>query len=406
MKRLQPRILAGLEPVRAVDNQPCTVKTAVITPYGTGGSLLYVKELMSAMSARRYQVLFYLPGKTDTGTAHNPLVHYNLKDPSVPPGSVKAKIFKYPFHLSKYLYNSFAINPREGIEVAHLLFPYYLTDLITIKRLKKRGLKVILTVHEVFPHKPLLGGKVDKAITARMYEEATLLLVHSDSLKNEIIQSFPLDHSKIHVVPHGYFGLPESPMERAALMEKYRVPDGRKVLLFFGSIRENKGLDILLQSMRVLRDDYFLLIAGGSAGVSETPVGFYKKIIRDNKIESAIAWIDRFITEEEVSEVFKVADAVILPYKNNFHAQSGVLNTAIGYEKPCVVSDVGGIGETVREYCLGSVVRAEDSDDLINGISALFKNRNVFDFDRYKRENNWGVIADKLISIYNTLLRK
>jgi len=76
-------------------------------------------------------------------------------------------------------------------------------------------------------------------------------------------------------------------------------------------------------------------------------------------------------TDKEALEVFKIADVVVPPHKKSFHAQSSVLNLAIGYEKPCIVSDVGGIGETVRRYDLGIVVEPESISELKEGIPQL-----------------------------------
>jgi glycosyltransferase involved in cell wall biosynthesis len=128
-------------------------------------------------------------------------------------------------------------------------------------------------------------------------------------------------------------------------------------------------------------------------------------MIRKNDLSDAVYWVKKYITNEEAAEVFKVADALILPYKKSFHAQSGVLNLAINYEKPCVVSDVGGIGETIREYNLGVVVKPENIQDLQRGIRALFADKKKFSFDKYKEENSWKKVCDKLITVYEELSR-
>jgi len=298
------------------------------------------------------------------------------------------------------------VNPGGDFIVAHLLFPFYLTDLLTIRRLKKKRCMVVLTVHEVFPHKPFLGGKIDMKIIGRLYKNADLLLVHSNALKNEVLDLFSLNPEKVRVIPHGYFNLPRSPVDVTTLKEKYHVPSDRKTLLFFGTIRENKGLDILLDVMKGIKKEFFLLIAGRIAGVSEPSADHYKNIIRTNNIDDSIYWVERYITEEEAAEVFKISDAVVLPYKKSFHAQSGVLNLAIGYEKPCVASAVGGIGETVKYYDLGIVVKPENVEDLQRGIIRVFEDNIKFGFDKYKDDNNWDKVSDKLINTYDELVNK
>jgi D-inositol-3-phosphate glycosyltransferase len=383
--------------------------TVIITHYGHGGSLQYLKQLVNAFRKTNYPVSFYCPKNTDIAVEDNVLCRYCLKDPSTYPRFLKIKFLKYIFHLSKYVYNALIIIPESHIKIAHLLFPFYLTDWLTIDRLKKRGLKIVLTVHNVFPHKSFLGGKLDWKLSRRMYREADLLLVHSDSLKDKLAHMYSINPHKIQVVPHGFFDISESSAEITALKKKYGIPPDKKVLLFFGTIRGNKGLDILLNTMPELEPEYFLLIAGDSEGAFETSVDYYEKIIAGNNIHNSVCWIKKYILDKEVSEVFKIADAVILPYKKSFYAQSGVLNLAVGYEKPSVVSDVGGIGETVNQYNIGIVVRPEDTGALRQGIVSLFEKLDKkadFNFAKYKSENNWDSAAEKLVSAYNNLMYK
>ncbi len=210
-----------------------------------------------------------------------------------------------------------------------------------------------------------------------MYELSDLLLVHTDSLKKEILGSFPLSPEKIRVVPHGYFEYPKSRFSQEHLKRIYGLPGDKRVLLFFGSIRENKGLDILLQALKGLEHDYFLLIAGEIAGASENSSAYYKKLMEILEIQDRVLWIKKYIPEEEIPGIFEVSEAIVLPYKKTFHAQSGVLNLAIGYEKPCVVTDVGGIGETVREYNLGIVVKPEDVEALKKALQLYSRMKNI-----------------------------
>jgi glycosyltransferase involved in cell wall biosynthesis len=270
-----------------------------------------------------------------------------------------------------------------------------------VNRLKREGKKVVLTVHEVFPHRPFLGGRIDKAVMRKMYGNADLLIVHTESLKRKLIHLYSISPQKVRVIRHGYFMGARASTDAGSLKQRYHVPPVKRVLLFFGTIRENKGLDILLRAMQELKSAYFLLIAGDTAGSSEMPAEHYKRMIEMTGLSDAVHWVKKYVSSEEAADIFTIADAVILPYRKSFHAQSGVLNLAVGYEKPCVVSDVGGIGETVREYNLGVVVRAEDPAALISGITRLFTDGTVScGFKRYKRENSWQEVARRLIIEY------
>lgn len=360
-----------------------------------------MQQLADALQKEYYPVVLYLPEHADIGINECSIRRPILKDPSTHPISLSTKAFKYPYHLLKYLYNAFIVRPEHSVKVVHLLFPFYLTDWITTARLKRRGARVILTAHEVFPHRPFMGGGIDKRLIRKMYETADLLIVHTESLKNKLANFYSISPAKIHVVHHGYFSGARTSADIDILKKKYHVPLGKKVLLFFGTVRENKGLAVLLHAMQELKSDFFLLIAGKSAGSSEVPTEHYQKIIENTRLSGSVHWVKKYVLSEEVAEVFKIADALILPYKKTFHAQSGVLNLAIGYEKPCVVSDVGGIGETVNKYDLGITVDPEDPPALVSGVRRLFARETpCYGFNRYKQENCWQEVVRKLIAEY------
>jgi glycosyltransferase involved in cell wall biosynthesis len=383
-------------------------RIAVISNYGVGGSALYLRQFAAAMMINGFPVAYYVPKGTDMGLADDASCRYALREPSTHPPFLKVKVLKYVYHLVKYFYNAVIFRPGREVRVVHMLFPFYLTDFLVVNRLKRQGKKVLLTVHEGFPHRPFLGGRTDRAMMKKMYEKADLLVVHTPSLKKDLVKLFSLDPGKISVVPHGFFRMQQSPLSVAALRERYHVPQDRKVLLFFGSIRENKGLDVLIRAMKGLRPEYFLVIAGAIAGASEIPADHYRGLIDHYGIADSVRWTEKYIPEEEAVEFLKMADAVVLPYKRNFHAQSGVLNLAAGFDRPCVVSDVGGLGELVEEYRLGVVVAPEDADALREGIVRLFEDRNAasYGFQKYRDENNWEKAAEKYVAIYRSLLRE
>jgi glycosyltransferase involved in cell wall biosynthesis len=385
------------------------MNTAIVSNFGAGGSLLYLQQFAGALRRKNYPVVYYLPENARLDIKDNVLCRFVLRDPSTCPPFWKARAIRYPYHLFKYFVNAMTLRPERHLKVIHILFPFYLTDWITVDRLKRRGLKVILTVHEVFPHKVFLGGKIDRRLLEKLYGNADLLFVHADSLRDELIDLYPIDGRRIRVVPHGSFDMPESSANMATLKKRYRVPVDRKVLLFFGTVRENKGLDILLSALPELKDEFFLLITGDISEAAESSIKHYERIIESEGLTESVNWIRRFVSDEEVSEVFRMADAVALPYKKSFHAQSGVLHLSINYEKPCIVSDVGAIGGTVRDYDLGLVVRPEDPAAFRCGIKALFKKldrKYFFNFRKCKEENNWDEIVNKAISAYNELSLK
>jgi glycosyltransferase involved in cell wall biosynthesis len=156
--------------------------------------------------------------------------------------------------------------------------------------------------------------------------------------------------------------------------------------------------------MESLKDEFFLIIAGEIAGASETPSEYYMRIIKEKDLDKSVQWIEKYIPDKKIREFFELADAIVLPYRASFHAQSGVLNLAIGYNKPCIVTDVGGVGEIVKTYNLGTVVKPENVEALKTGIIEHFSKKDFdFGFDKYKKDHTWDVVVQKLIKIYQKL---
>lgn len=377
--------------------------TCIITNYGRAGSLLYLQSLAKALEAIGCRAAYYLPRGTDLGMVDPARVYPCLREPSVAPGIFKKGSLKYLYHLYGYFYNALTVRPAPGTKVAHLLFPFYLTDAITIRRLKRRGIKVVLTVHEGFPHKPFLGGRADRALVGNMLRKADLLAAHTLELKEEITGMYNIALDKIKVIPHGVFESPRSLKSVEELKQAYGVPEGKKIILFFGSIRDNKGLDVLIEAFEGLRQECFLLIAGQVAGASEPPASRYRQALAANRLEDSALWVEREIPDAQVGEFFKMADLLVLPYKRSFHAQSGVLNMAVGFDMPCVASDVGGIGQSVVDYSLGTVVEPESPEALREGIQAELNANKDYGFSRYKAENSWEATAQMLSAEYEKL---
>jgi glycosyltransferase involved in cell wall biosynthesis len=197
--------------------------TAIVSNYGSGGSLLYLQKFIEALQKKAYPAIYYLPNNTPLDDRDNGLRRFILKDPSTSPPWLRANKIKYFYHLLKYLSNALMLKPEKHLKIAHLLFPFYLTDWITVSRLKRRGLRVVLTVHNIFPHSAFLGGKIDITLLRKLYKGADLLFVHSDSLRNELMDCYSIDHHKIKVVQHGYFDMPKSSIDMITLKRKYSV---------------------------------------------------------------------------------------------------------------------------------------------------------------------------------------
>ena len=174
-------------------------------------------------------------------------------------------------------------------------------------------------------------------------ETAERVVVHSHRAVEQLVE-LGLGRERIARIPHPVFEGEELP-----------PPEGR-TLLFFGLIRDYKGLDVLLEALPQIRDAR-LVVAGDPLDPVE-PVD----------LDGARGVAARLRPAAEVRELMKQAAAVVLPYRRL--DSSGVLATAIGYRRPVVVTDVGSLGEIVREFGAGEVVPPGDAEALAQALRA------------------------------------
>jgi glycosyltransferase involved in cell wall biosynthesis len=197
----------------------------------------------------------------------------------------------------------------------------------------------VLTAHDVVPRRARA-----RAAWPEVLATAARIVVHSRHAVDELAE-LGIQRDRIVRIAHPIF-------EAAAL-----PPPSGRTLLFFGLIRDYKGLDVLVTALPKI-DDARLVVLGDPVD-SVAPV---RELAKKIGVEDRIEWRLGFAPEDEVKDVMTQAAAVVLPYRQL--DSSGVLATAIGYRRPVVVSDVGSLGEIVREFAAGDVVPAGDADAL------------------------------------------
>jgi len=148
-----------------------------------------------------------------------------------------------------------------------------------------------------------------------------------------------------------------------------QLPVNEKIILFFGFIRKYKGLDLLLEAMndeRIKGANIKLLVAGE---FYEDPA-FYNEIIHKYNLGSSLFLRTNFINDSEVKYYLCAADFVIQPYKNA--TQSGVTPLAYHFEKPMLVTNIGGLPSLVPHLKVG-VVAEPDPSSIASGILTLYE---------------------------------
>jgi glycosyltransferase involved in cell wall biosynthesis len=231
----------------------------------------------------------------------------------------------------------------------HVVHVQWLTrpelDVRWLRRLARRQ-PLVFTAHNAMPRRTRAYGAWREALTV-----AARVVVHSRQAVDRLAE-FGVDRGKIVRIPHPVF---DSETTREV------QPASGSTLLFFGLSRRYKGLDVLVSALPEIRrrvPDVRLVVAGDPL----EPIEPVRRLAASLGVEEAIDWQLRFIPDDEVAPLVASAAAVVLPYREI--ESSGVLALAFGHGRPAVVSDLGAVGDTVREFGAGRAVPAEDPDAL------------------------------------------
>ena len=264
------------------------------------------------------------------------------------------------------------------------------------------GKKVVLTVHDVESFTGKQGSR-SKAV-ARVYRLAHRLVVHNQTSRRELIAALGIQDEKITVIPHGnYLDFVETPSREAA-RQVLGLPASRKVVLFFGQIKEVKGLDLLLEAMSTVckvEPEATLVIAGRpwKADFSQ-----YEEMIRQLGLEERCVLHIRYIPDAEVAAFYASADVVVLPYRRIY--QSGVLLLAMSYAKAVVASDLPGMLDVIDPGQNGYVFTEGSSASLADVLLHVLENAQERElvaqraFECVQTLHDWKLIGQQLAAVY------
>ena len=265
----------------------------------------------------------------------------------------------------------------------------------TIARIARKNghTKVICQIDNVEPHEHHV---VDRPFNRYFLGSVDGFIYMSEQVHRELREytSAPALFS-----PHPMFENFGNSVERGEACRRLNLDPSKRYLLFFGLIRDYKGLDILLDAWKSVEDkDLRLLIAGEFYASRE------KYVPAIESLGERVHLHDSFVAEEDVKYWFSVADAVVLPYRTA--TQSGVTQVAYNFRVPLIVTDVGGLAEIVPDGKVGFVVQP-DAAAVAGAIGKLYKDDTL---DRF-RENmeterkrfSWEEMCDRITELYESL---
>ena len=257
--------------------------------------------------------------------------------------------------------------------------------------------KSIAVLDNVIPHERRI---MDTPLTKYFLRSCDGFITMTGSVAEDLLSLAP--GSRYKLLPHPVYSHFGEKLERKDACEKLGLDPSRKTLLFFGLIREYKGLDILLEAFRGLPEDYQLLIAGEPYGSFDK----YQGIIDSLPGKDRIRIFPQYIRDSEVKLYFSAADVSVLPYRSA--TQSGISSTSYHFGVPLIVTDVGGLKESIGDRGTGLVAPKADPEAVRAEILRYFGDTSIAErcreaIDKEKERLSWNKFCCSLTAFAQEL---
>jgi D-inositol-3-phosphate glycosyltransferase len=273
--------------------------------------------------------------------------------------------------------------------------PFMAPCLGTIARLvsSNKKTKIIAIADNIYPHEKHF---YDNICTQYFVKSIHGFITMSESVLNELKQLVP--HKPSQYIAHPMYDNFGDSIGKIEAKKALQIDENVNYLLFFGFVRAYKGLDLLLRAFsdERLRTLNLKLIIAGEYYEDAAP---YQKLIEDLKLGELIVQHNEFIPNSEVSKYFSAADLVVQTY--NSATQSGVTQIAYHFNKPMLVTNVGGLAETVPHNKVGYVIE-RDETEIADAILDFYNNNREPEMSKnaeeFKKTFSWKKITAAILN--------
>lgn len=282
---------------------------------------------------------------------------------------------------------------KPDIVVMKYWMSYLAPSLGTVARLlRRKGIRVVTILDNVIPHETKF---FDKPFSKWFLKQNDLCVAMSDSVLADMLLLAP---QVPHICqPHPLYDHFGTKMEQAEARSSLGLKQNLKTLLYFGLIRDYKGLDMLIDAFGRLPEDYQLVIAGESYGSFEK----YEKQIAalPEEKRSRILIFNRYIGDEEVPAFFSAADVCVLPYRSA--TQSGITAISLHFDLPLIATPVGGLPQSIGATGIGLMTSEATPEALVAAIGEYFATPSeqwTAAIAELKGKATWENLANAIIS--------
>ena len=278
-----------------------------------------------------------------------------------------------------------------------------------ISRMARRNgkTKTIALVHNMMPHEPSI---LDKLFAPYFVASQDGFIALSESVKEDIEKiesSLPCGAgrggvSPVSVSPHPIYDHYGERMSKAEACQALNIPADKQYMLFFGLVRAYKGLDLLLDAFAQIKDQLpsLQLIIAGEFYEHEDK---YRSQLDANKLSDRVILRNEFIPDADLRKYFGAADLIVQPYKSA--TQSGVTQVAFHFEKPMLVTNVGGLGEIVHDHQMGYACEPS-ADAIAADLLDYFTNDRQADYTSYLKKEKTKYAWSNITRAFLTILSK
>ena len=296
-----------------------------------------------------------------------------------------------------------------GHQLAHFHFFHVgPLELFNVLLARLMGLQVVITAHDVEAFKKGLSVRL---FVRWAYRLARRVIAHSEVAERELVHELGISQKKIDVILHGnYLGKVPARLTQEMAKEHFGFSPDQRVLVFFGQIKDVKGLDVLLEGFATAResDKRLHLLIGGR--VWKTDFSKYARIIESRGLAPHCTLHVRYILDAEAAFFYRCADLVVLPYLRIY--QSGVVLEAMSYGSPVLVSDIAGMLEVIADERTGFVFRSQDPAHLAQRIGEIFAapghsvSIGLAGLRQVTVRNDWGRLGKQALECYQRALQQ
>jgi glycosyltransferase involved in cell wall biosynthesis len=297
---------------------------------------------------------FLFPGKTQYDESSSP-----LKAPSIRLiDSVNPLTWvRTAFHITRR---------KPDVVLVQWWHPFFAPAIFTICLLIKlmTRTRILFLCHNVVPHETSI---IDRFLSGIAFSIADSFIVQSGEDMANLLRM--KKRSRAALNPHPLYDFfKKSGLGREEAKREIGTVEER-LILFFGYIRPYKGLSFLIEAMPEIREK----TGAGLMVVGEfyEPMEQYLESARERGMDEVITFVDRYVGNEEVEAFFTASDLVVLPYISA--TQSGIVQIAISFDRPVIVTDVGGLPEVVSEGKTGFIVPPSDAGAIARAVAEFYE---------------------------------